>query len=157
VPSAAQTPKLSVTTGILGQTRLPALKRGQLRRWVASALRAAEYHGDQATICFMFADQAQAKKLNLAHRKKPYSPNVLSFVYSTNPVHADILICPAVVSQQAVQQGKTDQDHLQHMVVHGVLHALGFDHNTPADATVMEALEVRILRAYGIADPYGIR
>lgn len=103
------------------------------------------------------------RSLNCAFRGKDKPTNVLSFPagdVAGLPADAplplgDIVICAGVVGAEAAAQGKTEDDHWAHMLVHGTLHLLGFDHETDAEAADMEALETRILGEHGIADPYG--
>ncbi len=70
------------------------------------------------------------------------------------PLLGDLVICAPVVAREATEQGKPLRDHFAHLTIHGVLHLLGYDHENPADAQRMETLEIRILAALGIADPY---
>ncbi|MFN3630517.1 MAG: rRNA maturation RNase YbeY, partial [Casimicrobiaceae bacterium] len=94
----------------------------------------------------------EARALNSAFRGKDYPTNVLTFPLS--PEVADIAICPAVVRLEALKQKKTLADHHAHMVVHGVLHAAGFDHQSEAEAEAMEAIEVAALARLGVKNPY---
>ncbi len=127
--------------------RLP--DRPQLRRWV----KAAQETDVQATIRFVAA--AEGRMLNRDFRGKDYATNVLTFVYETQPVVGDVVICTAVVRREAREQGKSLKAHLAHMVVHGMLHLQGYDHETGArDAARMEARERAILARFGIPDPY---
>jgi probable rRNA maturation factor len=124
--------------------------RAQLRRWV----RAAQETAVQLTVRFVAADEG--RMLNRDFRGKDYATNVLTFVYATRPVVGDVVICTAVVRREAKQQGKPFKTHLAHMVVHGMLHLQGYDHETgAADAARMEARERAILSRFGIPDPYG--
>jgi probable rRNA maturation factor len=123
--------------------------RSQLRRWV----RAAQETDVQATIRFVAAREGRA--LNRAYRGKDYATNVLSFIYEAHPVSGDLVICLPVVLREAKEQGKPVKAHLAHMVVHGMLHLQGYDHETgAADAARMEARERAILARFGIPDPY---
>ncbi|MEZ5741161.1 MAG: rRNA maturation RNase YbeY [Burkholderiaceae bacterium] len=100
-----------------------------------------------------FTTRAEARSLNTRYRDRDYTPNVLTFPYPQQQA-GDIVICTAVVREQAREQGKRYADHLSHMVVHGLLHAQGHDHEKPGPARRMEALERRILAGLGITDPY---
>ncbi|GAB2180981.1 hypothetical protein DLREEDagrD3_12040 [Denitratisoma sp. agr-D3] len=108
----------------------------------------------EVTIRFVGAEEGQA--LNRDYRGKDYATNVLSFVYETAPkVLGDLVVCLPVVLREAKEQGKTVADHFAHMIVHGILHLHGYDHETgAADAEAMEAKERTILARLGIADPY---
>lgn len=124
--------------------------RPQLRRWVGSALSV------DAELVLRFVGAAEGKALNQRYRGRNRPTNVLTFDYATEPtVTADIVICMPVVRAEAIAQGKAERDHLGHLVVHGVLHAQGHDHRDDEEAHGMEALEARILRRFGIDNPYG--
>jgi probable rRNA maturation factor len=135
--------------------------RAQLRRWVVATVASSSTSGDISAlptqINLVFAEQDQAKSLNMTHRGKRYATNVLTFSYSQNPAHADIIICLDVIEAEAREQGKLAKHHLGHMVVHGVLHALGHEHETEAQSATMESLEVKILKRFRIPDPYTVR
>jgi probable rRNA maturation factor len=133
-----------------------------VRSWVARAIDAAADIED-AEVSVRVVDAEEIRALNREYRDKDKTTNVLSF--PAGPVAGmpegepvllgDIVVCASVVHAEAAEQGKTDTDHWAHMLVHGTLHLLGFDHVLDEDATVMEALETRILVSQGIADPYG--
>ena len=102
---------------------------------------------------------AESKRLNRSYRGKDRPTNVLSFPASAAERElasalGDVVICAAVVAREAREQGKPLTAHWAHMVVHGTLHLLGYDHERPRAAGVMEALEVEILRRFGYHDPY---
>lgn len=130
--------------------------RQQIRRWVRAALQ------QPAVIALRFVDAAEGRTLNRNFRHKDYATNVLTFAYgSTQPdpqgeaaVEADIILCADVILAEAGAQGKTPAAHLAHLIIHGVLHAQGHDHETEDEAAEMEALETRILARFRIADPY---
>jgi len=128
------------------------------RRWVEAALRGAKRRKPaELAIRIVGADEGRA--LNRDYRGKDYATNVLSFPVELPPGVAlpligDLAICAPVVQREAAEQGKAAHDHWAHLTIHGVLHLLGHDHVDERDATVMEALETRILASLGIADPY---
>jgi probable rRNA maturation factor len=107
------------------------------------------------TIVIRLVPQAQARALNAAFRGADYAPNVLSFGYGTAPLSGDVVLCPRVVAREAREQGKALAAHWAHMVVHGTLHLLGFDHERARDAKRMEGRERALLARIGVADPYG--
>ena len=128
---------------------LPADRR-RIRRWVAAALES------DAELVLRFVGEAEGRELNRRFRGRDKATNVLTFPYDDEPViRADIVVCLPVVRAEAAAQGKAAGDHLAHLVVHGVLHAQGHDHEDEPGASRMEAREVMILRRFGIADPYG--
>ena len=128
--------------------------RPQIRAWVRAALDVDEKRGGQITIRFVEPEEGQS--LNSDYRGKDYATNVLTFPYDTEPtVCGDIVICAPVVAREAAEQGKPLAAHYAHLVMHGVLHLLGHDHETSdADAETMEAHERRLLASFGLPDPY---
>ena len=133
-------------------TGLPS--RPQIRTWVRAALDVDGKRGGQITI--RFVDSEEGQSLNSDYRGKGYATNVLSFPYETEPVVAgDLVICAAVVEREAAEQRKTLEEHHAHLIVHGILHLQGYDHETSdEDAQQMEATERSILAQLGFADPY---
>lgn len=124
--------------------------RPQVRRWVrASCAMPAE-------VAVRFVDGDEGRELNRDYRDKDYATNVLSFPYECGErVQGDLVLCREVVEREAREQGKAPEAHYAHMVVHGMLHLQGHDHETGReDAERMEALERRILDALGYPDPY---
>jgi len=123
--------------------------RPLLRRWVKASCE----HPLQATL--RFVDAAEGRALNRDWRGKDHATNVLSFAYAVDPVViGDLAICPPVVLREAAEQGKPVESHFAHLVVHGMLHLQGYDHQTDADAALMETREREILARLGIPDPY---
>ena len=104
-------------------------------------------------------DAEEGRALNRDYRHKDYATNVLTFDYATEPVvQADLVLCAPVVAREAAEQGKSLQAHYAHLLVHGTLHAQGWDHETSdADAEAMEAREIAILTRLGFANPYAAR
>ncbi len=124
--------------------------RPRLRRWVKAALE------QSAEVTIRFVDAEEGQSLNRDYRGKDYATNVLSFAYETEPaVLGDLVVCLPVVLREAEEQGKTVDAHFAHLIVHGILHLHGYDHETGAeDAEEMEAKERTILARLGYADPY---
>lgn len=111
-----------------------------------------------AEVSFLFGDDARVRELNRQFRGKDQPTNVLSFP-GPEPLESalflgDIALAFETIAREAREQGKTLQDHSRHMIVHGFLHLLGYDHEDDAEADEMEAWEVRILRALGVENPY---
>jgi probable rRNA maturation factor len=120
----------------------------QLRAWARAALARA------ATVTLRFVAEAEGRRLNREYRGRDYATNVLTFVYGARPLAGDVVLCAPVVAREAAQQGKSVRDHYAHLVVHGLLHLQGMDHENGAEARAMERKERRLLAALGIADPY---
>ncbi len=151
LPAASKRLNLSVQYANGGETPPP---REQIRAWARQALNADGKRGGQITI--RFVDSLEGQALNREFRGKDYATNVLSFPYETDPVVVgDLAICPAVVVREAAEQGKTANAHYAHLIVHGLLHLQGYDHETGADdARLMENKEREILASLGFDDPY---
>jgi len=109
-----------------------------------------------AEITVRIVSEEEGRELNKSYRKKDYATNVLTFDYAQEPVvMADLVLCAPVVAREAKEQGKTLAAHYAHLLVHGALHAQGWDHETSkADAEEMEAYEVEILARLGVKNPY---
>jgi probable rRNA maturation factor len=131
-----------------------------LRRWTAAALAGRR---GAAELVVRIVDEAEMTALNRDYRGKDRPTNVLSFPFEPPPelppdlagdLIGDLVICAPVVRREAGEQGKSVESHWAHMVVHGVLHLLGYDHVKDADAQVMEGLEKAIMQDLGFSDPY---
>ena len=126
------------------------------RHFVARCIRAALAHPGQITVRIVGAEEGQM--LNREYRQQDHATNVLTFDYQHEPiVMADLVLCAPVVAQEAKEQRVPLAAHYAHLLVHGTLHAQGFDHEDEAQATAMEARESTILIELGFADPYRTR
>ena len=127
-----------------------ALARHKVRRWIRQAL------DSDAEITVRIVDADEARSLNRDYRKKDYATNVLTFDYAHEPVvHADLVLCAPVIAQEALSLGKSLQAHYAHLLVHGVLHAQGWEHETSdQDALAMEQRETLVLASLGFDSPY---
>lgn len=140
----------------------PALPRWRLRRWVGRALDCAlappePRAGQPVTLTFRIVDAEEGRTLNAAYRQRDYATNVLTFEYGADAdgrISGDIVLCLPVLEREATEQRKPLLHHAAHLVTHGVLHALGWDHIEAEEAERMEALETRILASEHIPDPY---
>jgi probable rRNA maturation factor len=123
---------------------------------VTAAADAALHGADDASVTVLLADDAVVRALNRDHRRQDKTTNVLAF-----PAHAsavghlgDLALAYETCAREATEQGKPLADHLRHLVVHGVLHLTGWDHEVDADADAMEAHERTVLAGLGVPDPY---
>lgn len=137
--------------------------RAQVRRWVAATLASLPVGNHRAarraSLTVRFVDEAEGRTLNRTFRGRDYATNVLTFAYdnaasSRTNIEADLVICMPVVDAEARAQRKSGMAHCAHLVVHGALHACGYDHERQEDANAMERLERQVLARFGIADPY---
>ena len=142
-------PELRLTVQYPGG-RDPAPTRPQVRRWVRAAC------SKPAEVTVRFVDSAEGRILNRDYRSKDSATNVLSFPYeSGEQICGDLVLCLPVVEREAREQGKSPEAHFAHLVVHGMLHLQGYDHETNHDdAERMEAVEREILADLGYPDPY---
>jgi len=140
---------LSLSLQFADRAHRALLPRHRVARW----LRAALARPAEITLRIVGTDEGQS--LNRRFRNKDHATNVLTFAYDSDPrVVADLVLCAPVVEREAKEQGIDLVAHYAHLIVHGALHAQGFDHEVAADAVVMEARERRIVVALGFADPY---
>ena len=121
----------------------------RLRRWARATLP-----GGRATVRYVAV--AEGRRLNREFRGRDHATNVLSFPYARRPLEGDVVICAPVVAREAREQGKSLEAHHAHLLVHGLLHLAGYDHERAADARRMEARERAILRRLGFGDPYQV-
>jgi probable rRNA maturation factor len=123
-----------------------------IRRWARAAL------SRDADVTLRYVAEAEGRRLNRQYRGRDYATNVLTFIYEDRPLAGDVVICAPVVAREAREQGKSLRAHHAHLVVHGLLHLQGLDHERSArDAEKMERRERAILRRLGFPDPYGQR
>ena len=144
--------KLSLSVQYADPRLRELISRPQIRRWVQAALLAP------AELTIRFVDAEEGRALNRDYRAKDYATNVLTFAYTEDDdsamTQADIILCTDVLQREAAEQRKTLEAHAAHLVVHGVMHAQGYDHETDAEAAEMEAIEIEILAHLGLENPY---
>lgn len=146
-----QANKLTLSVQYADASLQATLTRPLLRRWAKAALFAP------AQITLRFVDAEEGRALNQSYRGKDYATNVLTFAYTENEeddTQADIIFCSEVLVREATEQKKTLEAHAAHLVIHGMLHAQGYDHESDDEADEMEALEVEILATLGFSNPY---
>ena len=142
-------PELSLSLQFADPRHRALLPRHKVQRFIRAAL---ELPGE---IAVRIVSAEEGRALNREYRSKDYATNVLTFDYSHEPVvGADLVICAEVVEKEAAEMGIPLLDHYAHMLVHGTLHAQGFDHEADDEAEAMEARETEILLGLGFADPY---
>ena len=146
----AARPELGLSLQFADARHRAVLPRHRVARWIRAALDAP------GEIAVRIVDEDEGRALNRDYRGKDYATNVLTFDYAREPlVHADLVLCAPVVEREARELGLPPADHYAHLLVHGTLHAQGWDHETgEADAQAMEARETAILLALGLHDPY---
>ena len=149
-PVAAKArPALGLSLQLADGRHRATLSRTAVARWIRAAL------AGPAEITVRVVDDDEGRRLNREFRKIDHATNVLTFPYASEPVlSADLVLCAPVVEREASEQGITLAAHYAHLLVHGTLHAQGFDHERAADAKRMEARESAILAGLGFADPY---
>jgi probable rRNA maturation factor len=147
-----------LATTVIMNTESPSLPEpSRFESWS----RAAYLGRDTCGVCIVLVDEDESRVLNAQYRGKPNSTNVLSFPMQLpehvgEPALGDLVICAPVVEREAREQGKSALAHWAHMVVHGMLHLQGYDHEAESEAATMEALEIRILEGLGFEDPYAV-
>ena len=128
---------------------LPAPAADTVSAWARAAL-----DEDRGSLCIRVVDETEGAALNARFRARSGATNVLSFATDEADMLGDIAVCAAVVAREARTQGKSLEAHFAHMIVHGVLHLLGMDHDEDVAAQCMEARETELLRTLGFQDPY---
>lgn len=137
---------------------LPEL--AQIETWVNAAIMAASDEArEEAELTVRIVDTAESQELNSQYREKDKPTNVLSFPFQnppgiTLPLLGDLIICKSVVEKEAVEQNKRLISHWAHMLIHGTLHLLGYDHIDEEEAETMERIETNLMIELGYNDPY---
>lgn len=141
-----RSPKITVQNASTARN-VPTAAR--IRRWARAALAA------EAQVTIRIVGATEGRLLNRSYRRKDYATNVLTFVFRDHaPFAGDIALCAPVITREARAQRKPVAAHYAHMVVHGLLHLQGYDHESENDARVMERRERTLLAAFGYPDPY---
>ena len=145
----AGAPALTLSLQFADAAHRSLLPRHRVARWLRAALSVP------AELTVRIVGAEEGRELNRGFRGKDYATNVLTFEYTHAPVvHADLILCAPVVEREAGEQGLALEAHYAHLLVHGALHAQGFDHERAAEAKKMEARESAIVAGLGFADPY---
>ncbi|GJM07594.1 MAG: endoribonuclease YbeY [marine bacterium B5-7] len=140
----------------LATTHAPLPSAGDFQQWAALAIDSAHASTE---ITIRLVDKIESEQLNLQYRKQQKPTNVLSFP-NESPLQdylGDLVICAPLMAEEAATQGKSTKAHWAHLVIHGCLHLLGYDHIDTTDAEQMENLEIKLLATLGIDDPYADR
>ncbi len=145
---------LDIQLACADNTGLP--EADSFRPWAALALNG---HREDAELTLRIVDEAESRQLNATYRGKDAPTNVLSFPADLPPelelpLLGDLVVCRQVVEREAREQNKAVYDHWAHMLIHGTLHLLGYDHINDADAEEMESLEIALMAQLGISNPY---
>ena len=142
-------PELTLSLQFADPRHRACLPRHKVIRWIRAALEAP------AEITVRIVDEEEGRALNRDFRRKDYATNVLTFDYSHEPVVvADLIVCAPVVETEASTEHVTLEARYAHLLVHGTLHAQGYDHEEDDEALAMEARETEVLAGLGFADPY---
>ena len=150
--SRLRRPELSLSLQFADASHRAVLPRHKVARWIRAALDVPA----EITVRVVGAEEGRA--LNRNYRQKGYATNVLTFDYSHEPmVVADLVLCAPVVAQEAQDMGLDVAHHYAHLLVHGTLHAQGYEHELDGEAARMEARETALLLELGFADPYRLR
>ena len=145
----AARPALTLSLQFADRRHRALLPRHRVARWIRAALDAP----GEIAVRIVGADEGRA--LNRDFRAKDYATNVLTFDYQREPlVVADLVLCAPVIEREAAELGRALLAHYVHLLVHGTLHAQGFDHENDAQARTMEAREAALMQALGFKDPY---
>ncbi len=144
------TPRLTLTVQFPAAKAYPShkpiLPRATVARWIKASLFA------DAELTVRFVDAEEGRMLNRTYRQKDYATNVLTFAYAESeddPVSGDLILCCPVVEREATEQGKPLETHYAHLIVHGTLHAQGYDHEVESEAQEMESIETDIMQSLG--------
>lgn len=124
------------------------LSKKKCTLWLSHIVKA------ETTLTIRIVDEAESQSLNNQYRKKNEPTNVLSFLINDNPLLGDIILCHSVIKKEALAQKKSIDDHYAHLIIHGYLHLIGFDHTKNDDALTMENKEIAVLKKLGIKNPY---
>lgn len=142
-------PELRLSLQFADARHRDRLPRHRVMRWIRAALDAP------AEITVRIVDADEGRELNRTYRDKDYATNVLTFDYQREPVVvADLVLCAPVVEREAAEQGRPIEAHYAHLLVHGALHAQGWDHEDDDEARAMESRETAVLAGLGYPDPY---
>lgn len=133
-------------------------EEAQIQAWLSAAL---EGRMTQAEITVRIVDEIESEQLNQQYRHKSGPTNVLSFPFESDvqmdvPLLGDIVVCAPVVVREAIEQNKELSSHWAHMLLHGALHLLGYDHISDADADRMERIEIQLMQELGFSNPYEV-
>ena len=140
-------PKLKAHFVKHGEFDLPRKKT--MKKWMKAAIER------DTELNIVFVDAEEGRAMNAQYRHKDYATNVLTFDYQHEPeAIADLVVCVPVLIKEAAEQNKTFEEHLAHLLIHGVLHAHGYDHMNEAEADVMEDKEIAALMRLGFDNPY---
>ena len=124
------------------------LSKKKCTLWLSHILKA------ETVLTIRIVDEDESQLLNKQYRKKNEPTNVLSFLINDKPLLGDIILCHSVIKKEALAQKKSIDDHYAHLIIHGYLHLIGFDHTKNDDALTMENKEIAVLKKLGIKNPY---
>ena len=156
--------EVSVQRALTGHKNLSMPDDNQIEHWAEQAVLMSRHrHNEKLLMSVRIVEESEITDLNRTYRGKNKATNVLSFPFDIPPglpaeesegELGDVIVCASVVEQEAREQHKTSEAHWAHMIIHGTLHLLGYDHETEAEAQQMESLEKAVMHELGYTDPY---
>lgn len=160
MPMKNNEPKLYLTVQY-GEGLDELLSRQRLRAWFSKMWHFVtdilELDCTAIEIALRFVAESEGRRLNYQFRSKDYATNILTFEYGTNDqgvIQTDLVLCISVLEKESKEQSKSLENHMMHLLLHGLLHALGFEHLNEEEANEMESLEIEILQKMGLPNPY---
>ncbi len=140
---------------ICNKTPSRIIKRRKILQYFCQVKQALNLpHKQKFSFAITFLSESAIRQINKQFRQKDKATNILTFPYESSDLFAEFFICPTIIQQEAKQQNKSINNHYAHMLIHGFLHAFGYDHVEENQAKIMESLEINILQSLNIANPY---
>lgn len=140
---------------ICNKTQQKIVKRQKINQYFHKVKQALNLsHKQRFSFAITFLNEPEIQQINKQFRQKDKPTNILTFPYESNDLFAELFICPQIILKEAEQQNKSSKNHYAHLLIHGFLHAFGYDHVEENQAKIMESLEINILKSLNITNPY---